>query len=113
MDISALTTLFSSLDLSIAVIAILVFAVWKMGVKLNDQANENMAQVQARCKEREDKLMEELKENRAINAQAVDTITNCVNKLENIQSDLKEIKQDVALIMVGGQHNEHNTGTTC
>jgi chromosome condensin MukBEF ATPase and DNA-binding subunit MukB len=112
MDISALTSLFASLDLSVAIIAILIFAVWKMGVKLNDQANANMEQVQARCKEREDKLMEELRENRAINAQAVDTIANCVNKLENIQSDLKEIKQDVALIMVGGAHNEHSTGAT-
>ena len=55
----------------------------------------NMEKVQARCKEREDKLYEEIKENREVNAQAIATITLYAEKLNVIQEDISEIKTDV------------------
>ena len=59
----------------------------------------NMEKVQARCKEREEKLYEEIAKNREINAQAIQTISNYAAKLDSIQQDIKEIKTDITVIM--------------
>ena len=61
---------------------------------------ENMEKVQARCKEREEKLYEEIKQNREINAKAIETISHYAEKLESIQEDVKEIKNDLTILMV-------------
>ena len=58
-----------------------------------------MEQVQARCKEREEKLYEEIKENRAVNAKAIETIAHYADKLETIQNDVSEIKTDITILM--------------
>lgn len=44
---------------------------------------------------REEQLNEQLKENRAINAKAIDTIALYANRLDTIQEDIKEIKTDI------------------
>lgn len=59
----------------------------------------NMEAVQARCREREDKLYEEIKENREINGKFADIIAKYDTKLDTIQSDINDIKEDVAVIM--------------
>ena len=58
-----------------------------------------MEQVQARWKEREEKLYEEIKENRAVNAKAIETIAHYADKLETIQNDVSEIKTDITILM--------------
>ena len=58
-----------------------------------------MEQVQARCKEREEKLYEEIKENRAVNAKAIETIAHYAEKLGSIQDDVSEIKTDITILM--------------
>jgi septal ring factor EnvC (AmiA/AmiB activator) len=60
---------------------------------------ENMEKVQARCKEREDKLYEEIKANREVNAKAVQTIAHYAEKLDVIQQDIHDIKNDITIIM--------------
>lgn len=60
---------------------------------------ENMDAVQARCKEREDKLYEEIKENREVNAQAIATIAHYAEKFDVIQQDIHDIKDDIDIIM--------------
>ena len=72
----------------------------------NETSVKNMEQVQNRCKEREEKLYEEIKANREINAKAIETIAHYAEKLDVIQSDIKEIKQDVSMIMIGGNRND-------
>lgn len=62
------------------------------------QHKEDMEQVQNRCKEREDKLYEELDKNREINRKAIDTIAHYAEKLDIIQKDISEIKTDIVLI---------------
>jgi hypothetical protein len=57
-----------------------------------------MEQVQARCKEREDKLYDRLEENQKIIGEAVGTISKYAEKLETIQSDVSDIKTDLAVI---------------
>lgn len=59
-----------------------------------------MEKVQARCKEREDKLNDIIKENQKINAEAIATITLYAEKLNDIQEDIKEIKTDVTKLAV-------------
>ncbi len=60
---------------------------------------ENMEAVQARCKEREEKLYEEIKANREVNAQAVQTIAHYAEKLDVIQQDIHDIKNDITTIL--------------
>ena len=62
-----------------------------------------MEKVQARCKEREEKLYEEIKENRAVNAKAIETIAHYADKLDNIQNDVSEIKTDITILMSKGK----------
>ena len=59
----------------------------------------NLEQVQARWKEREEKLYEEIKENRAVNAKAIETIAHYAEKLDSIQDDVREIKTDITILM--------------
>ena len=72
-----------------------VFYIYKQSAKENVA---NMERVQARCKEREDKLNEIIKENQKINAEAIATITLYAEKLDVIQDDVKEIKTDIIVI---------------
>lgn len=103
-----LTELFSSVGLPIALIVVLLFIIYQMGKRQNEQAEKNMEKVETRSKERENVLMEEIKENRRVNEKAINTIAHYSEKLDTIQSDVKEIKQDITLIMVnGGTHREN------
>ena len=72
-----------------------IFYIYKQTTKENAA---NMEKVQARCKEREEKLYAEIKENREINAQAIATIAQYAEKLEIIQEDIREIKTDVTIL---------------
>ena len=69
-----------------------IFYIYKQTTKENAQ---NMEKVQARCKEREEILYQEIKENREVNAEAIATIAKYAEKLEVIQTDINEIKTDV------------------
>lgn len=108
MELTALTELFSSVGLPIALIVVLIFIVYQMGKRMNDQADKNMQAVQDRCKEREEWLHEEIKENRLVNEKAIDTIGRYAEKLDNIQSDVREIKQDITMIMMNGGNRHEN-----
>lgn len=74
---------------------IFIFIIYKNYTK---ESQQNMERVQARCKEREDKLNDIIKENQRINAEAIATITLYAEKLDVIQDDIKEIKTEVAVI---------------
>lgn len=74
-----------------------IFYIYKQTTKENAA---NMEKVQERCKEREEKLYQEIKENREINAQAIATIAQYAEKLEIIQEDIKEIKTDVTKLTI-------------
>ena len=91
-----------SVGLPMVLVIVLGFLVYRMGTKMLEQQEKNMEKLQARCKEREEALMGEIKENRAVNSKAIETIAIYSAKLDNIQSDIKDIKQDVTLLMTGG-----------
>ena len=72
-----------------------IFIIYKNTTKENAA---NMAAVQNRCKEREEKLYEQLKECRDINTKAMNVLGQYVEKLDHIQSDVEEIKHDITVI---------------
>lgn len=76
--------------------AAFIFYIYKQTTKENA---ENMAKVQARCKEREDKLYEELKLSREVNSKAISTIAHYAEKLDVIQKDISDIKTDITIMM--------------
>lgn len=104
MELTAISELFSSVGFPVAIVVVLIFIIYQMGKRMNEQADKNMERVQARCKEREERLLEEIKENRQVNEKAIDTIARYSEKLDSMQIDIKEIKHDVSRI-IGGQHD--------
>lgn len=72
-----------------------IFHIYKQTTKENA---ENMENVQARCKEREDKLYDELALSREVNSKAIETIAHYAEKLDVIQKDISEIKTDITII---------------
>lgn len=73
-----------------------VFYIYKQTTKENA---ENMEKVQARGKEREDKLYNELALCREVNSKAIETIAHYAEKLDVIQKDISDIKTDITIIM--------------
>lgn len=98
MDLTLLTQLITESGFPVACVVVLGWFVYKIYNDTTKANKENMDAVQERCQEREDKLYEELKENREVTAQAVATIGLYADKLDCIQSDLAEIKTDIAII---------------
>lgn len=58
-----------------------------------------MEAVQARCKEREDKLYTELARSREVNSKAIETMAHYAEKLDVIRKDIKDIKTDITIIL--------------
>lgn len=55
-------------------------------------------QIYKKSEKREDALMQEIRESRMVNAEAIDTIAKYAEKLEVIQTDINEIKSDIVRI---------------
>jgi septal ring factor EnvC (AmiA/AmiB activator) len=99
------TEIISTLGFPIAVsiaMAVFIFKIYndmKTDKEVARQENKaNMEAVQARCKEREEKLYEEIKQNREVNAQAITTIAHYAEKFDVIQQDIHDIKNDISII---------------
>lgn len=77
-------------------LAAFIFHIYKQTTKENIA---NMEKVQARCKEREDKLYAELAKSQEVNSKAIATIAHYAEKLDVIQKDISDIKTDITIIM--------------
>jgi septal ring factor EnvC (AmiA/AmiB activator) len=100
MEIATLIELIPTLGFPIVCVIAMgafIFYIYKQTTKENAA---NMEKVQERCKEREEKLYLEIKENREINSKAIATIAQYAEKLEVIQEDIKDIKTDVTKLAV-------------
>lgn len=98
MDTNTVTTLITSLGFPIVCclgMGYFIFTIYKNTTKEN---KENMEAVQARCAAREEKLYEEIKANREVNAQAIATIALYAERLDTIQHDIQDIKTDITVI---------------
>lgn len=79
----------------IAMVIGLCWFVYKIYQNTTQENKDNMAQVQARCKEREEKLYTYLEKAQEINGQAIATLQRYDAKLDSIQEDLEVIKDKV------------------
>ena len=98
MDITAITQLITTLGFPIVAVIAMAWFIYQIYVKTTEDNAANMEKIQVRCQEREDKLYQEIKENREVNAQAIATIAKYAEKLEVIQTDVNEIKTDITII---------------
>ena len=105
MEFGVIVELISTVGFPIALVIVLgvfIFKIYtdqqKARVEAQEQNEKNMAAVQARCKEREEKLYEEIKANREVNAQAIATISMYAESLKSMKQDINEIKTDIAII---------------
>lgn len=106
MDLASISEFITAVGFPIACAVALAFFCYRIIKNVNEQHEKSrlqqiadMEKVQARCKEREEKLYQEIKENREINKKAIETIAHYAEKLDNIQEDIKEIKTDITIIM--------------
>lgn len=99
MDLTTFLELLANFGFPIACAVAMGAFIWHIFNKTTAQNEVNMKRVQDRCKEREEILYKEIAENRAVNAQAIETIAHYAEKLETIQEDIKEIKTDITVIM--------------
>ena len=99
MDANAVTSLITSLGFPIVCCLGMGYFIFHIYKTTTAENKENMEQVQARCAAREEKLFEEIKENRTVNAKAIETIAHYADRLEIIQHDVSEIKSDINVLM--------------
>lgn len=99
MDLNSIVQLITTLGFPIVCVIAMAWFIYKFYNDGQKQNAENMEKVQERCKEREEKLYVEIKENREVNAKAIETIAHYAEKLDIIQQDVKDIKHDVTAMM--------------
>lgn len=95
----AVITLISTVGFPIACAIAMAWFIYQIFLKTTAQNESNMEKVQARCKEREEKLYAEIEKNRKVNEKAIETIAQYAGRLETIQNDISEIKTDVTILM--------------
>lgn len=78
MDVSIWTELIGTLGFPIALVLAMGFFIWT---------------IYKQSVVREEKLMAEITENRLVNEKAIETLTLYAERLGNIESDVKEIKE--------------------
>ena len=77
MEIGVISELIATLGFPIALVVAMGFFIWKI-------YQQSVA--------REEKLMTEIADNRAVNEKAIETLALYAERLGNIESDVKEIK---------------------
>lgn len=99
MAISDIIEILSNFGFPVTCVIALGWFAFYLVREVTQTAEINMEKIQERCKEREDILYKEIKENREINAKAINTIAHYAEKLDVIQNDIKDIKTDITVMM--------------
>lgn len=95
MEIEAFSTLISTLGFPMATAVVLAFCMYKM-IHLSHERSEQMLHlIQDSNATREERLLNELAECRAINETAIQTIAAYSEKLGAIQRDVSDIKTNI------------------
>lgn len=93
--IATIISAITEVGFPIAMVIGLCWFVYKIYENTTQENRENMAAVQERCKEREEKLYTYLEKAQEINNQAITTLARYDEKLDLIQEDLDIIKDKV------------------
>ena len=84
MDTVMITELITSLGFPIVCVIAMGWFIWT---------------IYKRSEQREDELRQEIRESQQTNAKAIETIALYAEKLEVIQQDIHDIKEDISVIM--------------
>ena len=84
MDLTLFVDLIGSVGLATALVVVLCWFIWRIYKK---------------SEQREDALRAQIIESQKVNAQAIQTITLYAERLGVIEEDIKEVKQDVNLLL--------------
>lgn len=95
MEIQLILEAITQVGFPIAMVIGLCWFVYKIYQNTTQENKDNMAAVQERCKDREEKLYSYLEKAQEINGQAIATLAKYDAKLDTIQSDLDIIKEKV------------------
>lgn len=98
MDISIIGELITNFGFPVALVIALGAFIFKIYNDQQKKNKEDMEAVQARCKEREEKLYEEIKANREVNAEAIATIAMYAESVKAMKQDISEIKTDITIL---------------
>lgn len=93
--IAAIISAITEVGFPIAMVIGLCWFVYRIYQNTTQENKDNMAAVQERCKEREEKLYTYLEKAQEINGQAIATLARYDEKLDLIQEDLDIIKNKV------------------
>ena len=96
--LTAIAELIPTLGFPIICVIGLGWFIYKIYQDTTKQNKENMAAVQARCKEREDKLYNQLEKQNEINGKFANIIAQYEITLDTIQSDIGDIKADLNIL---------------
>ena len=106
MDFNSVINAISNVGFPITLAVVFGYLIWRLGKKINDTAEKNMAELQKQSSEREEKLYKELTSCHQINDKGIETIARYGEKLDTIQTDVKEIKNDITYLLAGGHKND-------
>lgn len=84
MDVTTVVDLISNVGLPIALVIVMGLFIWKIYKK---------------SEQREDALRAQIVDSQKINAEAIHTITLYAERLTVIETDIKEVKQDVNTLL--------------
>ena len=101
MEIKTILEIITNIGFPIACVICMGYFIFYMMKKITEMNETNMRKIEEQCRAREDRLFEEIKENRKVNSKAIETIAHYAEKLDVIQSDISDIKHDLTVIMVG------------
>lgn len=96
--LAAIAELIPTLGFPILCVIGLGWFILKIYQDTTRQNKENMEAVQARCKEREDKLYIQLEKQNEINGKFANIIAQYDIKLDTIQTDISDIKADLNIL---------------
>lgn len=100
-----LVEIFPTVGFPVIACGLLAWFIYKIYTNMEKDKDElaqinadNMAKVQARCQEREEKLYSFMREQSATNAKFAEIIAQYEIKLDDIKADVKVIKDDITEI---------------
>lgn len=95
MTLEAILAAITQVGFPIVCVVVMGWFIYKIYQNTTEQNISNMAQVQERCRVREEKLYSYLDKAQEINNQAIATLARYDEKLNVIQEDLEAIKEKV------------------
>lgn len=95
MTLEAILAAITQVGFPIVCVVVMGWFIYKIYQNTTEQNISNMAQVQERCRVREEKLYSYLDKAQEINNQAIATLARYDEKLNVIQEDLEVIKEKV------------------